>query len=95
MRLTALFIAVVLAFLAVVPGDFFVLSFAADETPAIDALDVCHARGGSMSFDLPYLLSCPCMPLPLRFAGTVQVFSLSMKLSILSFLDERPPEFPA
>ncbi len=91
MKSTALSIAFVLIVLALAPGGV-VLSFAADETPVLDTLDVCHSSGGSMSFDLPYLLSCPCTPLPLRFAGTVHVFSNPTKLSLLAFQDERPPK---
>jgi len=91
MRTTALFIAAILAVLALAPGGA-ILSFAADETPALQTLDVCHASNGSMSFDLPYLLTCPCTPLPLRFAGVEPAFNAPEQAFLLAFRDERPPQ---
>jgi hypothetical protein len=91
MKIAALLIAILLCWTALMPTAPGVPAIA-DETPALNTLDVCHSAAGSMSIDMPYLLICPCRQLPLLFAGMQPVFLASSKPLLLAFQDERPPE---
>jgi hypothetical protein len=80
-----------LILLAVVPGAVNV-PYASDATPALRTLDVCHASGGSMSLDLPCLLSAPRPSLLPQAAGVVSLVNVTFQPILLASQDERPPQ---
>jgi hypothetical protein len=91
MRVISSAIILVLMVLSLVPGAVNVPG-AGDDTPALRALDVCHASSGNMSFDLPYVPVSPHTSLPVKKAGVVAPINLYYHPYLLAFSDERPPK---
>jgi hypothetical protein len=58
----------------------------------IQDLDVCHTAASVINDELPYISSCPCTPIPLRFAVVHEQYRSSVKPVLIVYLDERPPK---
>lgn len=91
MRVICSIIALALLALAVAPGAVSA-PYASDSTPALRTLDICHTSGGSMSLDLPCLLSAPRPSLLPRAAGVVSLVNVTFQPILLTSQDERPPQ---
>ena len=91
MRVISSSIILMLVILAVTPTTI-PIHFSTDSTPALEELDVCNARSGSMHIDLPFLLVFPsAFPLP---ESTGVVYSAAIPFYPALFVPkvEHPPE---
>lgn len=63
-------------------------------TEAIGALDVCHSATPALSasVDMPCVNEYPCCPLHLELYKISELVNPLLKLSAITFQDERPPK---
>lgn len=67
-------------------------SFGYAGTVSIQTLDVCHSVTPIVNPDLPYISTCPCVPMPTLVTGIVELPQTGLNPLILPYQDERPPE---